>query len=267
MSEKKYYWLKLHKDFFKRHDIQIIEAMPNGKDYILFYLKMLVESIDHEGNLRFSETIPYNEEMLATITRTNVDIVRSAMKVFTELQMITVLDDSTIFMQEVDKMIGCETDWAKKKREYRQRLTEQDVKLVEDNQRTKKDNVRQEIEKEIEIEKEKEDNMSPLIDQIVSYMNARCGTKYKASTPKTRTLIKTRLKEGFKLEDFKTVIDKKHSEWGQDTKMQQYLRPETLFGTKFEGYLNQKEVRSGNKFTQMERAEYDFDALEKMLEG
>ena len=40
----KYYWLKLHKDFFKRHDVSIIEDMPNGKDYILFYLKLLVET-------------------------------------------------------------------------------------------------------------------------------------------------------------------------------------------------------------------------------
>ena len=41
MADKKYYWLKLKKDFFKRHDIQIIENMPNGKDYVLFYLKLL----------------------------------------------------------------------------------------------------------------------------------------------------------------------------------------------------------------------------------
>ena len=106
----KYYWLKLKKDFFKRHDIRIIEAMPNGKDYILFYLKLLVESVDHEGSLRFSETIPYNDEMLATITNTNVDIVRGALQVFTELKMIDILDDSTIYMNEVAKMIGSAAD-------------------------------------------------------------------------------------------------------------------------------------------------------------
>ena len=82
---KKFYWLKLQNDFFKRHDIRIIEDMKNGKDYILFYLKLLVESISHEGELRFSQSIPYNEEMLASITNTNIDIVRSAIKLFTEL--------------------------------------------------------------------------------------------------------------------------------------------------------------------------------------
>ena len=121
MAEKKYYWLKLKRDFFKRHDIQIIEGMPNGKDYVLFYLKLLLESIDHEGELRFSDTIPYSESMLSTITNTNIDIVRSAMKILTELQMVEVLDDSTIYMTEIEKMLGSETKWAEKKRLYRER--------------------------------------------------------------------------------------------------------------------------------------------------
>lgn len=155
---KKYFWLRLKRDFFKRHDIQIVEAMPNGKDYILFYLKLLCESVDHEGNLRFSEQIPYNDQMLSTITNTNVDIVRNAIKIFSELGMIDILDDGTYFMSEVQKMIGFETEWAQKKREYRQ-------KLIEDKSRTKKDNVRQEIEiekeKELEIEKELESTRTP----------------------------------------------------------------------------------------------------------
>ena len=138
-EDKKYYWLKLKRDFFKRHDIRIIEEMPNGKDYILFYLKLLLESIDHEGSLRFSDTIPYNEQMLSVITHTNVDIVKAAMKIFIELQMIEIFDDQTIFMNEVEKCIGSETIWAEKKR----------------LQRTKKDNV-PELSSNCPTEKEKE---------------------------------------------------------------------------------------------------------------
>lgn len=119
MAERRYYWLKLHKDFFKRHEIRIIEGMPNGKDYILFYLKLLVESVTHEGALRFSDTIPYNEQMLATITNTNVDIVKAAMQIFIELNMIELLDDQTIFMREVDGMIGSESAAAERKRKSR----------------------------------------------------------------------------------------------------------------------------------------------------
>lgn len=151
MADKKYYWLKLHKDFFKRHDIKIIESMPNGKDYLLFYLKLLVESIDHDGMLRFSDTIPYNEEMLSVISNTNIDVVRSAMKVFTDLHMIDVLDDQTIFMAESTKMLGCETRWAEKKRIYRKK--EDNVLALS---AACPHDVRQEkeIEKDIEIEKD-----------------------------------------------------------------------------------------------------------------
>lgn len=120
MSEnKKYYWLKLQKDFFKRNDIVIIEAMPNGKDYILFYLKLMLESLDKNGELRFSDTIPYNDQMLATITNTNVDIVRSAIKVFQELKMMEICDDQTIFLNEVQALTGADSTWAIQKRNQR----------------------------------------------------------------------------------------------------------------------------------------------------
>ena len=160
-DNKKYYWLKLKKDFFKRHDIQIIENMPNGKDYVLFYLKLLVESVDHEGGLRFNETIPYNEQMLATITNTNIDTVSNAMKLFRELGMVEILDDKTIYMNEVSKMLGAETYWAQKKREERDKkklpkpATPQIGQCPIDVQG--KSNVsKQEIEIELDIEKELE---------------------------------------------------------------------------------------------------------------
>lgn len=70
---------------------------------MLFYLKMLLESIDHEGELRFSDAIPYNEEMLSVITDTNVDVIRQAMRIFIDLGMIEVLEDETIYMNEVQK--------------------------------------------------------------------------------------------------------------------------------------------------------------------
>lgn len=152
---KKFYWLKLKKDFFKRHDIRIIEAMDNGKDYLLFYLKLLCESVDHDGNLRFSEQIPYNEKMLSTITNTNIDIVKGAIDLFTSLNMMELMDDGTFYMNEVNKMLGCETEWAKKKREYRERQKglgqcPQNVLPMSDKSKSI------EIEKEIDIELDKD---------------------------------------------------------------------------------------------------------------
>lgn len=151
-ESEKFYWLRLKRDFFKRHDITLVEAMENGKDYVLFYLKLLCESIDHNGNLRFSETIPYNEKMLSVITNTNIDIVKSAIQVFQELNMIEILDDGTLYMQEITTMIGSETKWAEKKREYRKAIKGQcpnDVLTMSDKRKSI------EKEKETEIEKEK----------------------------------------------------------------------------------------------------------------
>ena len=75
--------------------------------------------------------------------------------------------------------------------------------------------------------------------EIIEYLNNRIGTNYRHTTNKTKDLIKARFNEGFSLDDFKEVIDKKCSEW-MNTDMEKYLRPETLFGTKFENYLNQQ---------------------------
>lgn len=83
------------------------------------------------------------------------------------------------------------------------------------------------------------------IKNIVEYLNAKAGTQYRSSTESTARHIKARLNEGFTVDDFFTVIDKKCAEW-KGTDMEKYLRPETLFGTKFESYLNAK-VINGQK--------------------
>ena len=131
MEDKKFYWLKLKKDFFKRHDIRIIEGMPNGTNYIVLYMKLLCESIDHQGRLRFSDKIPYTPEMLSTITNTSVDIVKEAIEIFCELNLMQVDEDKTYIMCELEKMLGCETAWAEKKRKQRElpKLTNGSVRL------------------------------------------------------------------------------------------------------------------------------------------
>lgn len=81
------------------------------------------------------------------------------------------------------------------------------------------------------------------IEQIVSYLNEKCKTKYRTTGKKTCLVITARLNEKFTVEDFITVIDKKTAQWLHDPNQVQYLRPETLFGNKFEGYLNQQQPK------------------------
>ena len=96
----------------------------------------------------------------------------------------------------------------------------------------------------IDLEKESDIDKKKIMSDIVSYLNEVCGTNYKATTKGTVKHINARLSEGYSLDDFKTVIDKKANDW-KGTDMEMYLRPETLFGTKFENYLNQKITKGG----------------------
>lgn len=163
---KKYFWLKLNVDFFEREEVKLIENMPNGKEYIIFYMKLLLKSANSDGKLLFKDVIPYTEDMLATVTGINVDVVRTAVKLFLKLGLMQKLSDGALFMLETQKMIGCETEYAKKKREYREKKKVEAIEdksgtkkdIVQIGEKTKKDNVLQEkeIEKEIDIEIEKD---------------------------------------------------------------------------------------------------------------
>lgn len=103
--------------------------------------------------------------------------------------------------------------------------------------------VRQDVTEEStnieEFTDDDEKNNSQIVKDVIDYLNIAAATNYKSTSEKTKRLIKTRIKDGFALDDFKTVIDKKTSEW-RGTDMEKFLRPETLFGNKFESYLNQK---------------------------
>ena len=90
--------------------------------------------------------------------------------------------------------------------------------------------------------------------EIVNYLNSKTGANFKPSGKKTQSLIKARFKEGFTLQDFKDVIDIKSNQWLKDSKMKIYLRPETLFGTKFEGYLNESSVKHKKQDTSFEES-------------
>lgn len=84
-------------------------------------------------------------------------------------------------------------------------------------------------------------DINNIYNSVIKYLNKMANTNYRATTPKNQQLIRARVSEGFKEEDFYKVIDNKVSQW-LGTEMSRYLRPATLFGTKFEGYLNEKGV-------------------------
>lgn len=158
----------------------------------------------------------------------------------------------------------------------RYQLTEQESEQQVNNKRTtseqqvntNKNERIKECKKDINniVEKESRPNM---IKEIVDYLNQKTNKSFKSSTKTTQKHINARLQEGYTLNDFKEVIDKKTKEW-TGTEMEKFLRPETLFGTKFEGYLNQsdkpaKQMQSANKFHNFEQRQYDYQDLERRL--
>ena len=84
----------------------------------------------------------------------------------------------------------------------------------------------------------KTNNNTEKYNAIINRLNEKAGTAYRPTSKATQSHINARLSEGFTLDDFYSVIDKKCAEWKGDEKMEKYLRPETLFGSKFENYLN-----------------------------
>lgn len=108
------------------------------------------------------------------------------------------------------------------------------------------------------------------VKEIIDYLNNKLGSKYTYKSKAINSKIKARLDEGHTVEDFKKVVDIKFDEWHEDEKMCIYLRPDTLFGTKFDSYLNQKPKKKpkSNKFSDFDnKQDYDMSDLEKMLLG
>lgn len=115
---------------------------------------------------------------------------------------------------------------------------------------TKKENINNiDIYSQEELKKQKKEKiLKENIKCIIDYLNETANTKYKYSTKGTVSLIKKRFDEGFVLDDFYDVIDKKWKDW-KNTEWQKYIRPETLFGNKFESYLNETTFKGKTKIS------------------
>ena len=168
------------------------------------------------GYIRASETIPYSIDQLAGLLIIPKDTLLKAIQTF--LKTGKIEENAGIFK------VKHWDDYSLSKRHKRRFMSEI------------KDSMPKKADAKSDQNKNKEDIYSP----VIAFLNEKASTKYKASTPKTQALIKARQTEGFTLEDFKKVIELKVTQWGNDDKFSRYLRPETLFGTKFESYLNEQ---------------------------
>lgn len=276
-DNKKYYWLKLKENFFEEKHIKYLRTLPDGDKLVIVYQKMQLKSLRTEGFIQYDKILPSNVEELAMILDEDTNAVKLAIGALVKSGAVEILDDGSFYMLAMQDLIGKEGASAERVRQFRDR---QKHLALQCNTDVTKCNTEIEIEKEIEKEllssgdkpPQKKSNYSKQYKEIIDYLNNRLGTQYKYKSVQTQKLIKSRLEEGFTVEDFKTVIDKKYVEWYKDEKMRQYLRPVTLFGTKFEGYLNQDIQIEEEKKEQKQKTIIEFDIelgqfVEKIVDG
>ncbi|MDG3132610.1 phage replisome organizer N-terminal domain-containing protein [Streptococcus suis] len=277
-DNKKYYYLKLKDNFFESDEAVILESMPEGYIYSNILLKLYLRSLKNNGVLMFNDLIPYNSQMLATITRHHVGVIEKAIQIFQQLRLIEILDNGAIYMTNIQNFVGkSSTDADRKRAEYNKikqvgeistreaDKTPPEIEIEEDINKDIKLNINKDIYSELdnsaeqsseyvfpnwlnqisieELRKTNPQNYSIYIP--IQYLNQETGHTYKFIATHTK-FIQARYRDGYTLEDFKKVIDTKVKQWKNNTEMAKYLRPKTLFSpSNFDSYLN--EVPQGNQ--------------------
>jgi len=154
-DNKKYYYIRLKENFFDSDEIKLLESIPNdGYKFSNILLKMYLKSLKYDGRLMFNERIPFNAEMLATVTGHSLGDVTRAIDMFKKFGLIEVLETGEIYMLDIQSFIGKTSTEADRKRRYRSEIDEK--KSIGTNVRQNSDKstpeIELEIEKEIDIE-------------------------------------------------------------------------------------------------------------------
>lgn len=291
-NKEKVYYIQTPIKFWYRQDIIWLQNQPDGYEILTLYNKLMGLTANMNGFLlkEFGNVVePYTNEEIAKITMHDIEIVNKGLEMLENIGLIEKVDNN-YFIEEALNMTN-QTKGAKKKQiqrsnkkdkcppecppespsdcppyTYTQSYTKTNTKTNKKKEKTKS-NIEIKINEETGeiIESELLTNEDIIYKNIIDYLNLRLDTHYRYTSNKTRTLINARLNEGFTEEDFKVVIDKKYLEW-HDSDMQQYLRPETLFGNKFESYLNQMAVEKKKTLKDVSMAELEM-ALQKEREN
>lgn len=167
-DNKKYYYLRLKDNFFDSDELKILESMKDGYLYSNILLKLYLRSLKNDGKLVVNDRIPYNAEMLASVTGHQIGTVKQALSIFKDLGLIDVLENGAIYMLDIQNFIGRGSSEADRKREYRQR-----IETDRTNVQTKVRQISEKSPPEIEIELEKEIKIEKEIDGSASTTTKR----------------------------------------------------------------------------------------------
>ena len=255
-------WIKLAADIFDDEKILLIEARSDADSILVIWIKLLTLAgkTNNSGVFVFAKNIPYTAEMLATIFKRPVKTVQTALECFESFGMIELMDGViTIPNWEKHQAIDELERIREQTRQRVQRHRERQKEMLSGNATC---NATVTLCNGAEENRVEQNNY---IVEIVSHLNEVCGTNYKANTKNTIRIVSARMAEGFTLDDFYKVIDVKAAEWMTNADMKKFLRPQTLFGSNFEAYLNQAEV--GSVLPQRKVTSHDEIEAMKQAEG
>lgn len=203
-DNKKYYYLKLKENFFDSDSMVLLESMQDGVLYSNILMKMYLKSLKNNGKLLLNDTIPYNTQMIATITRHQVGTVEKAIEVFNQLGLIDILDGGMIYMSDIELFVGQSSTEGDRKRAERLRLKQSDNLQIGQMS----DIHPPEIEKEIEIEIDKENRDRVNYQQIADMYNATCVSfpRMTVLSEKRKKAIKARLRK-YSVDDIQRAFE------------------------------------------------------------
>lgn len=261
---KRYFWLKLHKDFFQRKEIKRLRKIAGGDTYTIIYLKMLLRSIMSDGKLYFDGLEDDFASELALDLDEKEENVQITVQYLLKSGLLEMCSDEEYYLPDTKDSTGCETAAASRMRKCRAKKEQLECNNVTPMLQNGYGEIEKELEKEIEKEIEiihshvSHDDVDKSHFEIIEYLNLKTGSKFKPTTKPYVQAIRSRLKEGYTVDDFKTVIDKKCREW-KGTKLEKYLTPKTLFApSHFDTYLNSNEMAT---MTDTERKVAELNAL------
>ena len=160
-DNKKYYYLRLKDNFFDSDELKILESMKDGYLYSNILLKLYLRSLKNDGKLVVNDRIPYNAEMLASVTGHQVGTIKQALSMFRELGLIEILENGAIYMLDIQNFIGKGSTEADRQRLYDRRISEErkqkkltQSRNLEEILEKSTPEIEIELEKDIKIEKE-----------------------------------------------------------------------------------------------------------------
>ena len=212
-DNKKYYYLKLKENFFDSDSMVLLESMQDGILYSNILMKMYLKSLRNNGYLVLNNAIPYNAQMIATVTRHQIGTVEKALEMFKQLGLIDVLDSGTIYMSDIQLFVGKSSTEGDRKREERMKIKAEINPVIgqmsDKHPREKELEIAREIDREIEIESEERRKTNKIdYQQIADMYNNTCVSFPRLSklSESRKKAIKARL-QTYSVEDFQRMFE------------------------------------------------------------